>query len=87
MYFTGIYIRGCIGSDDEGVWTGEMRENSASPTVSWPSLREAAGNWRSQGVPASLGMRVGSTESLPKTQRETVSALSADQSLSNDLME
>lgn len=70
-------------------WLGaEMREKAASPTVFWPLLREAGSNWNGQGVPASLGIRAGRTESLLEMERERwISTLSADQSLSNDLME
>lgn len=71
-----------------------MREKAASPTVFWPVLRGAGCNWNSQGVPASLGIRQGSSESPQEKihgkrgrERERGSALSADQSLSNDLME
>lgn len=64
MHFNQMYIAGCCGSDDEAVCTGEMRGKAASPTVFWPSPREAGGNWNSQGVPASVGIRVGRTESL-----------------------
>lgn len=69
-----------------------MRDKAASPTVFWPVLRGAGCNWNSQGVPASLGIRQGSSEPPQekihrKRGRERVSALSADQSLSNDLME
>lgn len=64
MHFNQMYIAGCSGSDDEAVCTGEMRGKAASPTVFWPSLREAGGNWNGQGVPASLGIREGRTESL-----------------------
>lgn len=70
MHFNQIHIAGCSGSDDEAVCTGEMRGKAASPTVFWPSLREAGGNWNGQDVPASLGIRVGRTESLQETERE-----------------
>ncbi len=92
MHFNQMYIAGCSGSDDEAVCTAEMRGKAASPTVFWPSLREAGSNWNGQGVPASLGIRVGRTESLREMERKRererwFSTLSADQSLSNDLME
>lgn len=70
MHFNQMYIAGCSGSDDEAVCTGEMRGKAASPTVFLPSLREAGSNWNGQGVSASLGIRVGRTESLRKTERE-----------------
>lgn len=52
------------------------------------SLREAGRNWNGQGVPVSLGIRARRTESLREMERERwFSVLSADHSLSNDLME
>lgn len=94
VHFNQMYTARISGLEDEAVCTEQMRGKAASPTVFWPSLREAGCNWNSQGVPASLGIRVGSTESLQVSQserarekREMVSALSADQSRSNDLME
>lgn len=85
LHFNKTYIAGC-SSSDEAVCTEEMRGKAASPTVFWLSLREAGSNWNGQGVPASLGIRAGRTESLQKSER-SFSTLSADQSLSNDLME
>ena len=68
-----------------------MRDKAASPTGFWPVLRGPGSNWNSQGVPAALWGKTRMCRVSPgrKTQkeRETVSALSADQSLSNDLME
>lgn len=64
VHFNQMYIAGCRGSDEEAVGTGVMRGKAASPTVFWPSLREAGSNWNGQGVPASLGIRVGRTASL-----------------------
>lgn len=49
-----------------------MRGKAASPTVFWPSLREEGGNWNSQGVPASVRIRVGRTESQRERERELV---------------
>lgn len=60
------------------VFTGEMREKAASPTVFWPPLKEAGGNWNGQEVPASLGIILGSTVSLWETggERDGFSAVS-----------
>lgn len=70
VHFNQMYIARISGGDDGAVCTGEMRGKAASPTVLWPSLREAGRNWNSQGVPASLGIRAGSTESLQVSQSE-----------------
>lgn len=64
MHFNQMYIAECSGRDDVVVCTGGIRGKAASPTVFWPSLREAGSNWNGQGVPASLGIRVRRTESL-----------------------
>lgn len=71
MYFNEMYIAiSDIVTMRLAVCTGEMREKAPSRTDFWPLLKEAGGNWNSCGVPASLGIRVGSRESLQETERE-----------------
>lgn len=70
VHFNKTYIAGCCCGDFEAVCTEEMRGKAASPTVFWPRLREAGSNWNGQGVPASLGIRAGRTESLREMEGE-----------------